>query len=262
MIKRVSALLLALVAVFSFASCDKGDDVTGSEPLITETMVETVAETTTETVSETPVTEATTLPVETATATTTEPVEVTETTAAQKDIGPLMEQYVINKISDGSYTMRFKQLGVRLITTIDGSNSVIESNASGILQITLIAKDGRYFMLVPTTKKYVEMSAEEYAEQAASFNNVSVSFEGIKLIGQGEETIMGVNYQTETYDEGERGTVTYFFTEDGLKKLRSVKDGKTNDVDTFEISSDVDLSVFEIPDGYRQVDDPGQVMLP
>ncbi len=263
MIKRVIALITALTAVVTFASCNTADD--GDSDILnssTSAVEETASETTTESVFETTTEEITEqIPTTTEKAPETTVAEITKEQEAD-DIGPLFRQYVINEVSDGSYTMKFKQLGIRLITTISGGNSVIESDASGIIRITLINKDGRYFMLVPTTKKYVEMTADEYAQQVESFDNISVSFEGIRLIETGEETVRGVTYKTETYDEGERGTITYYFTDDGLKKLKSVKDGKVNDVEAFEITSDVDLSVFDIPDGYTKVDDPGQVMIP
>lgn len=255
--KRILALLMTLTAVTAFSSCMGNEDA----GVVTDTSSQTVVETAT-TEAETTLPETTTEITTTEKVQETEALETTEKAPVQDDIGPLFRQYVIDEISDGSYTMKFKQMGVRLITTIDGGNSVIESNASGILQITLVNKDGRYFMLVPTTKKYVEMSADEYAEQVESFNSVSVSFEGIELTETGEETVRGVTYKTETYDEGDRGIVTYYFTDDGLKKLKSVKDGKVNDVEAFEISSDVDVSVFEIPDGYIEVSDPGEVLLP
>lgn len=260
MIKRMFALLTALTLVFTLVSCTgSGDDADNTET-VSQTDFETATQeqtTVTETETQTTQTVETTVQTEE-----TQLQDITEKVPEQDDIGPLFRQHVINEISDGTYTMKFKQLGIRLITTIDGGNSVIESNASGILQITLISKDGRYFMVVPTTKKYVEMSAAEYAEQVESFSGVSVSFEGIKLIETGEETVMGTVYKTETYDEGDRGTVTYYFTDDGLKKLKSVKDGKVNDVETFEISSEVDASAFDIPENYTLVDDPGQVLLP
>ncbi len=262
MIKRIVALIAAALAVATFASCGaSGDETNGITDVTASSVEETVKDVTTAPIEET---ESQTV-TEQATTTTGKVPETTaaETEKAETDtLGPLFRQHVVNEVSDGSYTMKFKQLGIRLITTISGRNSVIESDASGIIRITLINKDGRYYMLVPTTKKYVEMTADEYAQQVESFNSVSVSFEGIRLIETGEETVRGITYKTETYDEGERGTVTYYFTDDGLKKLKSLKDGKVNDVETFEITSDVDLSVFDIPDGYIKVDDPGQVMVP
>lgn len=263
MVKRFLALVISLSVVFALSSCTNGEsDVptteAGTQLAETTAMRETVPETeTTEQETTQPQTQPQT---ESQEPVQTEPEETVE--QENENIGPLFKRYVADVVADGTYTMKFKQLGVRLITTFDGNNSVIESNASGILQITLISKDGRYFMLIPTTKKYVEMSAQEYAEQAESLNSISVSFDGIKLIESGEETILGTRYSTETYDEGERGVVTYYFTDEGLKRLKSVKDGKTNNVETFEVLPDADASVFEIPENYTQVDDPGQVMLP
>ena len=257
MLKRKAVLLTVQTKIIAFASCKGNDTDTVSARESSDTQIIETKTSKTEDeviVSSTEDAETTTRETKTETKTT----KKTET----DDLGPLFKEHVADKISDGSYTVKFKQLGVRLITTIDKNNSVIESDASGVLRITLINKDGRYFMVVPTTKKYVEIAADEYAKQVESFGDISVSFEGIRLIDSGKETIGGVAYNTETYDEGDRGVVTYYFTDKGLKKLKSQKDGKVNDVETFEISSEIDVSVFDIPKGYTKVSDPAQVLVP
>lgn len=262
MVKRIFALTLTAVSLLLLSSCGENKEPNRAHTSETETVSET-AENTETTLSDILSTSAN---VTEAIEEKTEPVKTTASTTNQnketENLGPLFQKYIVDAVSDGSYTMKFKQSGVSLVTTVDGSNSVIESNASGVIQITLICKDGKYYMLVPTTKKYVEMSADDFADQASSFENISLSFDGIKLTDSGEETVKGVRYKTEIYNEGNRGEVTYYFTDDGLKRLKTVKDGETNVIETFEISSNIDKSVFDIPSNFKEVSDPSQVMLP
>lgn len=175
-------------------------------------------------------------------------------------IGPLFQTMVRERVRTGTYTVRFKQSGMSVVTSVSGKDSAFESNAAGLLQFTLINKGGRYFMTMPTTKKYVELSSEDYKEQANAFGDSSMELDDLTLTQTGTETLGGKKYNTETYDEGSRGTVTYFFDDTGLRKARVVKDGKTSMVDTFEVVTGVDASVFEIPADYVEVSDPGQLL--
>ncbi|MBQ7541286.1 MAG: hypothetical protein IJT44_03230 [Clostridia bacterium] len=181
-------------------------------------------------------------------------------TPANTQFGPLYQKFVREPVADGVYTLSTSQSGMRMIMTTDGKNSVLESDAAGILHFTLISKDGQYYMLMHNTKKYAQMTSEEYKKQADSLGNAAVRLDGVQLLRTGSETVAGTTYSTETYDEGNMGTVTYFFDDTGVRRARVVKDGKTTDSDVFEISGDADASAFEIPDGYTLVSDPSQLL--
>ena len=180
--------------------------------------------------------------------------------AAESSFGPMFQKFVRDPVADGTYTIRFKQAGMSIVTTVDGRDSVLESNASGILHFTLINKDGKYYMLMHNTEKYAEMSAEAYAEQADSLQTASFDLDKLEYQKSGEATVSGKKYSTETYDEGERGVVTYYFDDTGLRRARVVKDGKTSEIDTFEVSDKADAAAFEVPSGYTLVEDPAQLL--
>ncbi len=185
-----------------------------------------------------------------------------QTAAAPSDaqFGPLFQQFVRDKVADGSYTLRTEQSGMRMVMTMSGKDSALESDAAGILHFTLISKGGQYYMVMHTTKKYAQLSAEDYAKQADSLENAALQLDKLRLQSTGEETAGGKTYRTETYDEGDVGTVTYFFDETGARRTRVVKDGKTSFTDVFEVSGDADGAAFEIPAGYTRVADPSLLL--
>ena len=251
--KRILALLAAAALVLSLSAC-------GGEADPQESTANSVTQTTAFTAqgdiaspAEQPGETAANTAVSSGTATTQKQPE-------KEQLGTLFQTMVRDRVRTGTYTVKFKQSGMSVVTSVSDKDSVIESNAAGLLQFTLINKGGEYFMLTPSTRKYVQLSSEDYAEQADSLGAASsMELDDLVLQKTGTETLSGKKYNTETYDEGSRGTVTYFFDDTGLRKARVVKDGKTSMVDTFEVVTGVDASVFEIPADYVQVSDPGQL---
>ncbi len=188
-----------------------------------------------------------------------------QTTAVltQADIGPLFGQYVRDRVADGVYTMRSKQSGLTLITTFSGEDSVLESDAAGLLRLTLIHKDGHYFMVCGSTQKYVELSAEEYEKQAGeTLKKSSLHLENMHLKQTGEQTVGGKKYSTEIYDEGDLGTVTYYFDDSGLRRSSVDRNGTVTEIDTMEVLDEADPAAFEIPQGYTRITDPSQLFTP
>ena len=251
--KRILALLAAAALVLSLSAC-------GGEADPQESTADSVTQTTAFTAqgdiafpAEQPGETAANTAVSSGTATTQKQPE-------KEQLGTLFQTMVRDRVRTGTYTVKFKQSGMSVVTSVSDKDSVIESNAAGLLQFTLINKGGEYSMLTPSTRKYVQLSSEDYAEQADSLGAASsMELDDLVLQKTGTETLSGKKYNTETYDEGSRGTVTYFFDDTGLRKARVVKDGKTSMVDTFEVVTGVDASVFEIPADYVQVSDPGQL---
>ena len=164
------------------------------------------------------------------------------------------------KVADGTYTLRTEQSGMKIIVSADGDDSAMESDAAGLLHFSLVHRDGSYYMIMHTTKKYTQMSEEEYKKQADTFGSSTVDFSRMQFQSSGSETVGGKVYSAETYDEGDQGTVKYFFDETGVQRTRVVKDGKTNLTDVFSVSADADRSMFDIPAGYTLVSEPAQLM--
>lgn len=251
--KRILALLAAAVLVLSMSAC-------GGEADPQESTADSRAQTTAFE-AQGDIASPAEKPGETAanTAAASSGTATTQKQPEQEQLGTLFQTMVRDRVRTGTYTVKFKQSGMSVITSVSGKDSAIESNAAGLLQFTLINKGGEYFMLTPSTRKYVQLSSEDYAEQADAFGAASMELDDLVLQKTGTETLSGKKYNTETYDEGSRGTVTYFFDDTGLRKARVVKDGKTSMVDTFEVVTGVDASVFEIPADYVKVSDPGQL---
>ena len=193
---------------------------------------------------------------ETPTAETTQSVSVN----TQGEFGPLYQKYVRDYVVDGEYTVTMRQSGITMVTTVSGKDSALESNMAGVLHIRLINRDGNYFMLMESTKKYAEMTAEDYAKQADSLQNTTMDLSGVRYKSSGTETIAGKTYQTELYDEEGRGSVTYFFTDTGLARARVVKNGTTSEIESFTVRDAADRTMFDIPSDYVKVSDPSQLM--
>lgn len=191
---------------------------------------------------------------------TTAPAQQTTAAAAEAQIGPLFQKFVRDKVADGTYTLMTEQSGMRVVMTVLGEDSAVESDAMGLLHFTLISKYGQYYMVLHNSGKYAQMSAEEFAEKVGSLSGSAVQMDNMRLQTTGTEKVNGQSYELETYDEGELGTVTYYFDDTGVRRTRVVKGGKTTVSDVFEVTDEADSSVLEIPSGYVRVDDPAQLL--
>ena len=114
-------------------------------------------------------------------------------TASQPEgkFGPLFEQYVHSPVSDGAYTISMQQSGISMVTTVTGGDSALDSNMANVLHITLINQGGKYYMLMHGTKKYAEMTAEDYAKQVASLQTASLDLENVRFLESGTQTVGG-----------------------------------------------------------------------
>lgn len=183
-------------------------------------------------------------------------------TTQKKNLGALYEKYVYNRVRSANYTLRFRKDGLRLTVSVDNGNTAFESEAAGLLHFSLIHKDGDYFLLSRTTRKYAVITAEEFAKQASEIDIGEMDFDRMRLRSSGEETIAGKKYRTEVYDEGDTGVVTYFFDEEGLRRSRIVRNGQTNEIEMFEVSAGTEATAFRVPDGYTRTDNPGALFTP
>ena len=77
----------------------------------------------------------------------TQPSETSETTAAQSadapteaqtaddgQTGQLFQKFVRDKVKDGTYTLRTEQQSPKIRLVVDGENSMLESDAAGLLR--------------------------------------------------------------------------------------------------------------------------------
>lgn len=252
--KRILAFLLSLALLLCLTACGQSPAQTPAQTTETQTTAAREAEGDIASPQEQP---QTTQPQET----TAQPV-VTPSEAAAMDTntGPLFQKYVREKVADGTYTLRTEQAGMKITVSADGADSAIESDAAGILHFSLVHKDGAYYMIMHTTKKYTQMSEQEYKKQVSDVGSAAVDLDGMQFRQSGTESLDGKSYATETYDERDQGVVTYFFDDTGVRRTRVVKDGKTSVTDVFSVSADADASMFEIPAGYTLVSDPAQLL--
>lgn len=174
--------------------------------------------------------------------------------------GPLFQQFIRDLVDDGDYTVSMRQTGITIVTAVSGGDSAVDSDMAGVLHITLIHRGDKYYMLMHGTKKYAEMTEDAYEDQVKSLESAALELQNVQLLETGEQTVAGKRYRTETYDEGEHGTVTYYFTDTGLARAEVLRNGKTTALESFTVRDAADADLFEIPAGFTLVEDPAQLM--
>lgn len=258
--RRILAFVSALVLLAALTACGKRETAVPTEPAVTQ--AQTAAARDAEGDIASPQAQPQTQPQEQPPEDTTAQPVITpdEAEAMNTNTGPLFQKYVREKVADGTYTLHTEQAGVKIVIAVDGDESAIDSDAAGLLHFSLVHKDGSYYMLMHTTKKYVKMTEAEYKKQVSDVGSTGIDLDGMLFRESGSQTVNGKRYDTETYDEGEQGVVTYFFDGTGVRRTRVVKNGQTSDTDVFTVSADTDASVFEIPSDYTLVSDPAQLL--
>ena len=255
--RRISLLLALLMLTLALTACGQRPAQTPTEQQTTEQQTTAAREAEGDIASPQAQTTPESQPGD---AETPHVITPSEALAMDTNTGPLFQKFVREKVADGTYTLRTEQNGMKIVVSADGGDSAMESDAAGILHFSLVHKGGSYYMIMHTTKKYAQMSEQEYKKQADSFSTSAIDFSKMQFQSAGSETVGGKTYSTETYDEGEQGIVTYFFDETGVRRTRVVKDGKTNETDVFSVSADADAAMFDIPAGYTLVSEPAQLM--
>lgn len=260
--KRILAYAMALALAASLTACGRDGAKTPAETQTTAAQTTAAREAEGDVASPQPTTAQPDEPQTDAAQNAESPEETPdETPPADAQTGLLFQKFVRDKVSDGSYTLRTEQAGMKFIVSVDGKDSAIESDAAGILRFSLVHRDGSYYMIMHSTKKYTKMSEEEYKKQISSLDSsAAVNLDGMRYRSGGTESVDGKTYYTETYDEGEQGVVTYFFDDTGVRRTRVVKGGKTTVSDVFTVSPDADASMFEIPTDYTLVAEPAQLL--
>ena len=253
--KRILAFLLSLTLVLMLAACGQSPADTPAETQAPpQTTAGREAEGDIASPQEAPQTQA---PQDT----TAQPVITpSEAEAMNTNTGPMFQKFVRERVADGTYTLRTEQAGMKITVSADGADSAIESDAAGILHFSLVHRDGAYYMLMHTTKKYAKMSEAEYKKQVSDVGSTGLDLDNMQFRSSETERLDGKLYTAETYDERDQGVVTYFFDETGVRRTRVVKDGKTSLTDVFSVSADADASMFEIPEDYTLVSEPALLL--
>lgn len=258
MLRRILALGSALILLAALTSCGQNAADTPAETQTAAVQTTASVEAEGDIASPQAQTQTQTQPAQT-----TAPAQADgseDALSADAGDGALFQKYVRDKVSDGTYTARTEQSGVKIIISMDGKDSAIESDAAGLLRFSLVHRGDDYLMIMHTTKKYAKMNESEYKDKVDSLGSSALALNNIRYLSSGTETVDGKQYSTETFDEGKQGVVTYFFDETGVRRSRIVKDGKTNDIDVFTVSADADASMFEVPADYTLVSSPAELM--
>lgn len=128
--------------------------------------------------------------------------------------------------------------------------------SSGIT-VKYIAKDGKYYTVIPILAQYMEIDESDMA---------GMGFEGLDFVndlgdakykGASVVTSNGKEYTCEEYEvtdpeSGETATVLRYYQGGTLKRIETERDDTTFIVEIKNINADVDYSAFRIPPTYKK----------
>ncbi len=155
-----------------------------------------------------------------------------------------------------------KEVNIPLYATCDGNKYYAEMTApyenKGYLTFgTLSNGDGKIYMIMPSMRAYMQVSAEEMgdvplgdllSDQMANLenseNDTSVYVE------TREVEVNGKKYSCDIYED-EDITVKYYYSEDSLKRVETIDgDGNVTIMEINKITAEADSSKFKAPTNY------------
>ncbi|MBQ2775572.1 MAG: hypothetical protein IJF40_06785 [Clostridia bacterium] len=266
--KTVVSLLLILSIIFTFAACkgnSEDDTTTTTEP--TTAYVDTDMEELLNALeSQVAATDGETLPI----------------TAIEPDTLPEGEKIKVDADSDSSketlFTSYFKEVSkdkkfymtatcsssidgvgmdIPLTLAVSGDKYYISMKAKVSSTMTMkmdfIVKDNKGYMVIHNMKAY---AATESGDNEFVDGLVGTEFGTMKYLETTQLTSDGKKYICEEYDGGDGTTIKCYFLEGSKKpeRIESLADGNTTVMKDIAFSSDVDDSLFEIPSGYKNID--------
>lgn len=177
--------------------------------------------------------------------------------------GKLMEKY-IDLILDKNYTFETTPKTETPITFVQyGDDNKMLSMTVDLdgqaTAVTYMYKEGTYYLLTAADKNYTELTASQVKKLKVEtlFNNASLEkFPNASFVGEGTQTISGVEYSYEDYyNPLVQIKNRYYFDEDGnLAYLARVNDkGKTGSripVNVYETNP----TVFDVLNDYNYVE--------
>ena len=218
--KKLLAILLSLIMVFSLAACGGG----GEEPAGGEE-VNNQVENQEEQQQEEKLPEAS-----------------TKTLA-----------YFQKVLSGGEYTMEMKTTAEGMEMTMKsaykGDMIYSESEYAGQKSI-MVMKDGYQYIIDHSSKTVMKMQVVDNSAVMDMFADEAANYE--TAVASGETEYNGKSYDYEEFTvEGE--TVQYLFDGDELKFIKATVEGEEGVVEILSLEKGADAKLFEIPEDYQMI---------
>lgn len=165
---------------------------------------------------------------------------------------------LIEMMKDKNYTLKMistakndgKELFVETTTVVaDGQTAVMMSSAG--LSMTTILKDDKMYVIMHGQNMILVAPSSERDEEEQGIDEID--FSKIEYIGKGKGTFLGNERDYEEY-KVDSGIIKYYFDDKEVDGMELISDeGETVIMDILSYSTDVDMSVFDLPTGYTQI---------
>lgn len=189
-----------------------------------------------------------------------EPVTDTDGTPLRDQFNKDFKDVIASEKFTLSLTVEFEADGVTTRLPINmirnGSDICIETNmpveGKGALKLTFIIKDGKYYIIIPTMRCYMEIPQDVMESLIPSdLFEGDIAADTSKYSSSGEVTVNGTTYTCDIYDT-ESGVSKYYFDSKGeLKRIESIPEsGSPMIIEINELKKSADKSKIKLPSGY------------
>ena len=156
-------------------------------------------------------------------------------------------------LSGGEYTMEMKTTAEGMEMTMKsaykGDMIYSESEYAGQKSI-MVMKDGYQYIIDHSSKTVMKMQVVDNSAVMDMFADEAANYE--TAVASGETEYSGKSYDYEEFTvEGE--TVQYLFDGDELKFIKATVEGEEGVVEILSLEKGADAKLFEIPEDYQMI---------
>ena len=178
---------------------------------------------------------------------------------------PLYAPYINEFIKDGIYkfscTYSTSEEGLNLsmpfTLAVKGAKSFISMDMTLIagesMKTNVITNGSKSYIVLPTLKQYITSSPSDNEEMLGDVSNV-ITAESGKYVSTTEVKSNGKTYICETYKEDSMTVKCYFLNGKTLDRQEIITPEGNIILTDIRYSNDVDDELFELPSGYKNID--------
>ncbi len=187
-------------------------------------------------------------------------------------IGPLMQKYYLDIMSDGKFYMDATINGASngqtlkntpMVVAVDNGNKIYTSTKVSGISIVILSDGKSSYMLYPMTKTAIKISDVEDDNVVNDFTT-----DDLTLTNTGSETFNGQKCQYESYYSDGVTSTFYFYnnTLAGIVMQSDEMDKTSSDYTNLviivnELTNEVDDSLFTVPSDYKITDSSASSLL-
>ncbi len=240
--KKLLALLVVFVLIFSLCACSKPQEKTETEQnTVTEADPGKTAEG-----DDIPTDKN--MPDE----------EVPEKAEKEPEKEKLRSTKYIEIIRSKKYTLKARVLengqASTMTTSVNGADKAMDANLADGTRATLISKGGKNY-IVDYENQIVMVTKADVATSASGLPAENLNDEGLTYYSKGTGTFAGKSHEYELYKSSNGDVIKFFYDGNKLIGMETpAEDGSDNTLEIQELSAGFDAKSFELPANYPQFD--------